>query len=85
MFSPGANRLCKFLEICALSVQLASQGGVTGKQGYLRIASSGASRKQASGLHPLIFKRSSDSKWFIVRDSCIVAVEDPSSVSCSSR
>lgn len=35
MFGPGANRLCKFLEISAMSVSLAPGGGEQGKQGYL--------------------------------------------------
>ena len=37
MFShtEGANRLCKFLEISAIAVSLATQGGEQGKQGYL--------------------------------------------------
>ena len=35
MFGAGANRLCKFLEISAMSIQLATRGGEQGKQGYL--------------------------------------------------
>lgn len=80
MFGPGANRLCKFLEISSLSIALATKGGELGKQGYLRIMSSGASRKKASGFHPFAFKNRHEPKWFIVRDSYIVAVEDPASV-----
>lgn len=31
MFRPEANRLCRFFEISALSVQLATRGGIQGK------------------------------------------------------
>ncbi|GAA5892771.1 uncharacterized protein JCM6883_007468 [Sporobolomyces salmoneus] len=79
MFGPSANRLCKFLEISAMSIQLATRGGEQGKQGYLRITSGGASRKKQSGFHPLNWKKRHDPKWFIVRDSYIVAVDDPAS------
>ncbi|GAA5854566.1 hypothetical protein JCM8547_004887 [Rhodosporidiobolus lusitaniae] len=79
MFGPGANRLCKFLEISAMSIMLSTRGGEQGKQGYLRITSSGASRKKPSGFHPLQWKKRHEPKWFIVRDSYIVAVDDPAS------
>ncbi|SGY80044.1 BQ5605_C008g05292 [Microbotryum silenes-dioicae] len=79
MFGPGANRLCKFLEISAMSLSLATRGGEQGKQGYLTIASSGASRRKAPGFHPLAFSNRHQPKWFIVRDSFIVAVDDPAS------
>ncbi|POY74084.1 hypothetical protein BMF94_2896 [Rhodotorula taiwanensis] len=79
MFGPGANRLCKFLEISAMSIMLASRGGEQGKQGYLRITSSGASRRRPPGFHPLSWKKRHDPKWFLVRDSYIVAVESPAS------
>ncbi|BGP07097.1 Phospholipase D1 [Rhodotorula toruloides] len=79
MFGPGANRLCKFLEISAMSIKLATCGGEQGKQGYLRITSSGASRRKQPGFHPLSWKKRHEPKWFIVRDSYIVAVESPAS------
>ncbi|GEM08475.1 phospholipase D [Rhodotorula toruloides] len=79
MFGPGANRLCKFLEISAMSIKLATRGGEQGKQGYLRITSSGASRRKQPGFHPLSWKKRHEPKWFIVRDSYIVAVESPAS------
>lgn len=79
MFGRGANRLCKFLEISALSIALSTKGGELGKQGYLRITSSGASRKSGSGFHPFTFKKRHEPKWFVVRESYIAAVEDPSS------
>ncbi|GAA5822012.1 hypothetical protein JCM11251_004824 [Rhodosporidiobolus azoricus] len=79
MFGPGANRLCKFLEISAMSIKLSTRGGEQGKQGYLRITSSGASRKKTPGFHPIEWKQRHEPKWFIVRDSYIVAVADPAS------
>lgn len=79
MFGPGANRLCKFLEISAMSIALATRGGEQGKQGYLRVTSSGASRRRPPGFHPLSWKKRHDPKWFLVRDSFIVAVESPAS------
>ncbi|BGP15028.1 hypothetical protein JCM10213_002827 [Rhodosporidiobolus nylandii] len=79
MFGPGANRLCKFLEISAMSIMLSTRGGEQGKQGYLRITSSGASRKKQPGFHPLQWKKRHEPKWFIVRDSYIVSVDDPAS------
>ncbi|GAA5927466.1 uncharacterized protein JCM15063_005909 [Sporobolomyces koalae] len=79
MFGPSANRLCKFLEISAMSIQLATRGGEQGKQGYLRITSGGASRRKQPGFHPLSWKKRHDPKWFIVRDSYLVAVDDPAS------
>ena len=101
MFGPGANRLCKFLEISAMSVMLAPVGGEQGKQGYLvstasvtyllsftdlllppqRIMSSGASRRKEQGFHPFSWSSRHEPKWFVVRDSYIVAVDDPASVS----
>ncbi|GAA5971879.1 hypothetical protein JCM11641_001553 [Rhodosporidiobolus odoratus] len=79
MFGAGANRLCKFLEISAMSIMLTTRGGEQGKQGYLRITSSGASRKKQPGFHPLQWKKRHEPKWFIVRDSYIVSVDDPAS------
>lgn len=35
MFGAGANRLCKFLEISAMSIALATRTDDQGKQGYL--------------------------------------------------
>ncbi|ORY91608.1 hypothetical protein BCR35DRAFT_316841 [Leucosporidium creatinivorum] len=79
MFRPEANRLCKFLEISAMSLSLASRGGEQGKQGYLSILSSGASRRKPTGFHPLSWKKRHEPKWFIVRDSYVVATDDPAS------
>jgi len=78
MFVPEANRLCKFLEISALSLALANRGGFQGKQGYLRIMSNGAfSRRQRTGFHPFKFKGRREPKWFIVRESYLISVDEP--------
>ncbi|OAV88495.1 hypothetical protein PTTG_00875 [Puccinia triticina 1-1 BBBD Race 1] len=78
MFVPEANRLCKFLEISALSLALANRGGFQGKQGYLRIMSNGAfSRRQRAGFHPFKFKGRREPKWFIVRESYLISVDEP--------
>lgn len=78
MFVPEANRLCKFLEISALSLALANRGGFQGKQGYLRIMSSGAfSRRKRAGFHPMEWKERREPKWFIVRESYLICVDEP--------
>ncbi|EGG05908.1 uncharacterized protein MELLADRAFT_48625 [Melampsora larici-populina 98AG31] len=78
MFVPEANRLCKFLEISALSLALANRGGFQGKQGYLRIMSSGAfSRRKRAGFHPVEWKERREPKWFIVRESYLICVDEP--------
>lgn len=76
MFRPEANRLCKFLELSAMSIALATKGGTQGKQGYLRIMSSGASRQGRPGFHPLDIKKRHTPKWFIVRESYILAANE---------
>ncbi|EPQ28717.1 uncharacterized protein PFL1_03521 [Pseudozyma flocculosa PF-1] len=78
MFRAEANRLCKFFEISALSVSLASRGGHQGKQGYLRILSK-SSRKndQKNILTPARWAKSKEPKWFIVRESFIAIVNQP--------
>ncbi|KAF8610545.1 phospholipase D [Ceratobasidium sp. AG-I] len=84
MFRADANRLFRFFEISALSIALAQRGGIQGKllrssqrkAGYLRVLSSNMSRKAAhTGL--LAWKRNHEPKWWLVRESYLVAVEDP--------
>ena len=65
MFRGGSNRLCRFLEISALGVNLAAEGGYHGKEGKLTI------KKHNT---PGTF---GPSKWFLVRESYIVCVESP--------
>jgi phospholipase D1/2 len=76
MFHPTSNRLAGFLEISALSIHLAQSGGTQYKAGYLQIAASGNKgtgfgRKSASRVQ----KRKQ--KWCAVRESYLVAVEEP--------
>ncbi|CAE6425545.1 unnamed protein product [Rhizoctonia solani] len=76
MFRADANRLFRFFEMSALSIALAQRGGIQGKAGYLRVLSSNMSRKAAhTGL--LAWKRNHEPKWWLVRESYLVAVEDP--------
>lgn len=81
MFRAEANRLCKFFEISALSVSLASRGGQQGKQGYLRILSRSSRKKdQKSMLTPARWAKAYEPKWFIVRESFIAIVNEPDSL-----
>jgi len=71
-----SNRLAGFLEISALSIHLAQSGGVQYKAGYLRIVASGNKgggfgRKSASR------SQKRKQKWCAVRDSYLIAVEEP--------
>jgi phospholipase D1/2 len=75
MFLPTSNRLAGFLEVSALSIQLASSGGVQYKAGYLWIVASGNKgagfgRKSAGRL------QKKKQKWCAVRESYLVAVEE---------
>ncbi|KZT60114.1 phospholipase D [Calocera cornea HHB12733] len=74
MFRAEANRLCRFFEVSTLSVSLAQRGGVQGKAGTLRVASGHTSRK-AKGHHLMAWKKSHDPKWWLVRESYMVAVD----------
>lgn len=76
MFLPTSNRLAGFLEISALSIHLAPSGGPQYKAGYLWIAAYGSKgtgfgRKSAGRLQ----KRKQ--KWCAIRESYLVAVEEP--------
>ncbi|CAK5284305.1 unnamed protein product [Mycena citricolor] len=75
MFHPAANRLASFLEISALFVNLANSGGLQLKAGYLQIESTktggGFGRKSAT------WRERKEPKWCSVRDSYIVAVQEP--------
>ncbi|KAJ7459722.1 phospholipase D [Mycena latifolia] len=75
MFHPAANRLAGFLEVSALFINLAHSGGIQLKAGYLQIESTktggGFGRKSSS------WKEKKESRWCAVRDSYIVAMEEP--------
>jgi phospholipase D1/2 len=76
IFRPDSNRLCKFLELSALGVRLAAEGGYHGKEGYMMIKSSkGATINKKWHPKPLINR--SWPKWFLVRHSYIVCVDSP--------
>lgn len=76
MFRADSNRLCRFLEMSALGVRLAVEGGYHGKEGFLHIY-------HMSGLDyrhswkPDIWKNRHEKKWFLVRHSYIVCVDSP--------
>ena len=72
---PGFNRLCKFLELSALGIRLASEGSYHGKEGWLVIASAKGSNA-AIHCNPRLYKRRHTPKWFMVRHSYIVCVEE---------
>lgn len=76
LFRADSNRLCKFLEVSALGMRLAAEGGFHGKEGFLIIQSSkGLDFRKA--LTPVQFKRRHTPKWFLVRHSYVVCVESP--------
>ncbi|KAH2350397.1 hypothetical protein KXW91_002552 [Aspergillus fumigatus] len=76
IFKADSNRLCKFLELSALGVRLASEGSYHGKEGYLIIQSSkGLDFRRA--LTPAMVKKRHSPKWFLVRHSYLVCVDSP--------
>jgi phospholipase D1/2 len=76
MFLPTSNRLSGFLEISALSVHLAQSGGAQYKAGYLRIIASG-NKGTGFGRKSASRSQKRKQKWCIIRDSCLIAVEEP--------
>ncbi|OAX81593.1 hypothetical protein ACJ72_04067, partial [Emergomyces africanus] len=76
IFRPDSNRLCKFLELSALGVRLASEGSYHGKEGFLVIQSSkGLDFRRA--FNPAMIKSRHSPKWFLVRHSYVVCVDSP--------
>lgn len=69
------NRLCKFLELSALGIRLAGEGSYHGKEGWLVIASAKGSNA-AVHCNPHLYKRRHTPKWFMVRHSYIICVEE---------
>ena len=76
MFLPTSNRLAGFLEISALSIHLAQFGGVQFKAGYLRIVASG-NKGAGFGRKSASRSQKRKQKWCAIRDSYLVAVEEP--------
>jgi phospholipase D1/2 len=76
MFRADSSRLCKFLELSALGVRLAAEGGYHGKEGYMIIKSSkGVDYRRQLTFN--LFKARHSPKWFLVRQSYVVCVDSP--------
>ncbi|KNG51706.1 phospholipase d1 [Stemphylium lycopersici] len=76
IFRPDSNRLCKFLELSALGVRLAAEGGYHGKEGYMMIKSSkGVDNRK--GWTKISMMNRHWPKWFLVRHSYVVCVDSP--------
>ena len=76
LFRADSNRLCKFLEISALGMRLASEGSYHGKEGYLVIRS-GKGVDFRKAFTPTDFKLRHTPKWWLVRHSYVVCVDSP--------
>ncbi|GJJ14636.1 hypothetical protein Clacol_008902 [Clathrus columnatus] len=79
MFHPTSNRLCRFLEVSALSVQLAQNGGFQAKAGLLSIEGA-SSTKGAFGRKGLNWYDKRRTRWCAVREGYLVIVEDPGEI-----
>ncbi|KAK5099135.1 Phospholipase D1 [Exophiala xenobiotica] len=79
LFRADANRLCKFLEISALGMRLASEGSYHGKEGYLAIRSAKGIDFRRT-LTPKYVRARHSPKWFLVRHSYIVCVDSADSM-----
>lgn len=76
MFHPTSNRLAGFLEISSLSIQLAQSGGWQAKAGLLTIEP--ASKKSGGfGRRSATWADKKKQRWCALRESYLVAVEDP--------
>jgi phospholipase D1/2 len=76
IFRPDSNRLCKFLELSALGVRLAAEGGYHGKEGPMMIKSTkGVDNRKKWGGNGMMQRHWP--KWFLVRHSYIVCVDSP--------
>ncbi|KAH8114370.1 phospholipase D [Phellopilus nigrolimitatus] len=79
MFHPTSNRLAGFLEISALSISLAQSGGWQAKAGMLTIEA--ASKKSGGfGRKSVSWTDRKKQRWCAVRDSYLVAVEEPGEI-----
>ncbi|KAF2186349.1 phospholipase D1 [Zopfia rhizophila CBS 207.26] len=76
IFRPDSNRLCKFLELSALGVRLAAEGGYHGKEGFMMIQSAKGVDFRKKWTTSPILKRHTP-KWFLVRHSYVVCVDSP--------
>ncbi|KAF2202276.1 phospholipase D [Delitschia confertaspora ATCC 74209] len=76
IFRPDSNRLCKFLELSALGVRLAAEGGYHGKEGFMMIQSGKGIDFRKKWAPSLMIKRHTP-KWFLVRHSYVCCVDSP--------
>lgn len=86
-FRPEANRVFQFLELSNMSIRLAPENSYHGKEGYLILRTSAASMGwRVSHWKPnelsLMIDRHT-SRWYLVRESYIVCVNDISSANVS--
>jgi phospholipase D1/2 len=82
VFRPDSTRLCKFLELSALSLRLSVEGGYHGKEGLMSIISKpniDLRRRPVTG-SVSAFKRNAEPKWFMIRHSYVVALDSPESL-----
>ncbi|KAI0263930.1 phospholipase D [Gloeopeniophorella convolvens] len=77
MFHPTSNRLAGFFEISALSIQLAQSGGAQYKAGYLQIEAASGNKGTGFGRKSAGRLQKKKQKWCAIRDSYLVAVEEP--------
>jgi phospholipase D1/2 len=80
IFRPDSTRLCKFLELSALSIRLSSEGGYVGKQGLLTVASRQNRDLRRTFKRPQEFTERHKPRWALVRHSYIVMVDGPESL-----
>ncbi|GAB7355611.1 hypothetical protein MBLNU459_g6337t2 [Dothideomycetes sp. NU459] len=78
IFRPDSTRLCKFLELSALSMRLSVEGGYHGKEGLLAIISKPTLDLRRRPTAPSPSKRRP--KWFMIRHSYVVCVDAPESL-----
>ncbi|KAK6434865.1 Phospholipase D1, partial [Oleoguttula sp. CCFEE 5521] len=81
IFRPDSTRLCKFLELSALSIRLSAEGGFVGKQGFTKVASRQHREiKNKAVPVPQGIRDRQKSRWTLVRHSYIVIVDGPESL-----
>lgn len=78
IFRPDSTRLCKFLELSALSMRLSVEGGYHGKEGLLAIISKPTLDLRRR--HTTSGPSKRRPKWFLIRHSYIVCVDAPESL-----
>lgn len=75
IFRVDSNRLCKFLEISALGVRLAAEGGYHGKEGVMMMIQSSKGLDLRRAWNPKLIANRHSPKWFLVRHSYVVCVD----------